>query len=112
MSDMRCDAAVVGGPLRLFRDDDAAGRSRRGAVTGVASTPEVPVRFLTVHTPGGFEQMHRDVCHAERQAGRAFAAAEIVPIAARHDWTLAGPPLLPTGELACGPVPRPTDRPA
>ena len=75
----------------------------RGTAHTFASGPGEPVRFLTVHTPGGFEQMHRDICRAEREAGRAFGPAEIMPIAARHDWSFAGPPLLPSGELA--PVP-------
>jgi hypothetical protein len=30
----------------------------------------------------------------------AVDQAEIMPIAARHDWSFAGPPLLPSGELA------------
>jgi mannose-6-phosphate isomerase-like protein (cupin superfamily) len=72
----------------------------RGTAHTFASSPDGPVRFLTVHTPGGFEQMHRDVCRAEREAGRPLGPAEIMPIAARHDWTFAGPPLLPSGELA------------
>jgi mannose-6-phosphate isomerase-like protein (cupin superfamily) len=72
----------------------------RGTAHTFASSPDGPVRFLTVHTPGGFEQMHRDVGRAEQEAGRPFGPAEIMPIAARHDWTFAGPPLLPSGELA------------
>jgi hypothetical protein len=80
----------------------------RGTAHTFASGPGEPVRFLTVLTPGGFEQMHRDVCRAERAAGRAFGPAEIMPIAARHDWSFAGPPLLPSGELA----PLPTGAPA
>jgi len=40
------------------------------------------------------------VYHAEQEAGRTFTPADIMPVAARHDWTLAGPPLLPTGQLA------------
>jgi mannose-6-phosphate isomerase-like protein (cupin superfamily) len=84
----------------------------RGTPHTFASTPDGPVRFLTVHTPGGFEQMHRDVRQAEQEAGRPFAAAEIVPIAARHDWILAGPPLLPSGELAPASVPTAGDRTA
>ena len=69
-------------------------------------------RFVTVHTPGGFEQMHRDICRAEREAGRAFGPAEIMPIAARHDWSFAGPPLLPSGELAGPPAGQPAGAPA
>ena len=76
----------------------------RGTAHTFASSPDGPVRFLTVHTPGGFEQMHRDVCRAEREAGRAFGPAEIMPIAARHDWTFAGPPLLPSGGAGPGPA--------
>jgi len=72
----------------------------RGTPHTFASTPADAVRFLTLHTPGGFEQMHRDVHAAERAAGRPLSPADIIPIAARHDWTLAGPPLLPSGELA------------
>jgi mannose-6-phosphate isomerase-like protein (cupin superfamily) len=78
----------------------------RGTAHTFASSPDGPVRFLTVHTPGGFEQLHRDVCRAEQEAGRPFGPAEIMPIAARHDWTFAGPPLLPSGELARARQPR------
>ena len=84
----------------------------RGTTHTFASGPGEPVRFLTVHTPGGFEQMHRDVYRAEREAGRAFGPEEIMPIAARHDWSLAGPPLLPSGELAPQPAGQPTGVPA
>lgn len=56
--------------------------------------------------------MHRDVCRAEREAGRAFGPAEIMPIAARHDWSFAGPPLLPSGELAPLPAGTPDAAPA
>jgi hypothetical protein len=56
--------------------------------------------------------MHRDVCRAEREAGRAFGPAEIMPIAARHDWSFAGPPLLPSGEFASVPGGAPTQVPA
>jgi mannose-6-phosphate isomerase-like protein (cupin superfamily) len=84
----------------------------RGTAHTFASTPEGPVRFLTVHTPGGFEQMHRDVHQAEQEAGRPFTAADIMPIAAGHDWILAGPPLLPTGQLAQPPAAVPARQPA
>jgi quercetin dioxygenase-like cupin family protein len=85
---------------------DAAFVPRATAHT-FASTPDTAVSFLTLHTPGGFEQMHRDICRAEQHAGRAFSAEDIMPIAARHDWTFAGPPLLPTGELAPAVAPSP-----
>ena len=91
----------VGGQLHRLAAGDAA-FVPRGTVHTFASPPEGPVRFTTVHTPGGFEQMHRDVCRAEREAGHALSAPDIMPIAARHDWVLAGPPLLPSGELSHG----------
>lgn len=56
-------------------------------------------RFITLHTPGGFEQMHREVHAAEAAAGHAFSPQEIIGIAQHHDWQLAGPPLLPSGQL-------------
>ena len=104
---------VQGGTLLLHADGSTyrlrAGDAAfvpRGTAHTFASGPGEPVRFLTVHTPGGFEQMHRDICRAEREAGRAFSPAEIMPIAARHDWVFAGPPLLPSGELAARPAGR------
>jgi mannose-6-phosphate isomerase-like protein (cupin superfamily) len=84
----------------------------RGTAHTFASTPDGPVQFLAVHTPGGFEQMHRDICRAEQAAGRPFTPADIMPIAARHDWTFAGPPLLPTGQLAKPPAEMPAGQPA
>ena len=71
----------------------------RGTVHTFASADE-PVEFLAVITPGGFEGMHREVRQGERANGRPFSPDEIVRIAARYDWQLAGPPLLPTGQLA------------
>ena len=80
---------VQGGTLLLYADGathrlgpGAAAFVPRGTAHTFASGPGEPVRFLTVHIPGGFERMHRDVCRAEREAGRAFGPAEIMPIAA------------------------------
>lgn len=72
----------------------------RGTPHTFAVQADRPARFLAIHTPGGFEQMHRDVHAAETEAGRAFAPEEIIAIAQGHDWQLAGPPLLPNGQLA------------
>ena len=109
---------VQGGTLLLHADGathrlgaGAAAFVPRGTAHTFASGPGEPVRFLAGHTPGGVEQMHRDVCRAEREAGRAFGPAEIMPIAARHDWSFAGPPLLPTGELAQLPAGAPAGAP-
>lgn len=75
----------------------------RGTPHTFATGPGESARFVAIHAPGGFEQMHRDVQAAERDAGRALTPPEIIAIAQRHDWALAGPPLLPTGQLAGGP---------
>lgn len=72
----------------------------RGAPHTFATPPGAAARFLALHTPGGFEQMHREVHAAEAAAGRALSPEEIIGIAQHHDWQLAGPPLLPSGELA------------
>ncbi|SFW81362.1 cupin domain-containing protein [Amycolatopsis australiensis] len=78
----------------------------RGTPHTFATASGRPVRFVTIHTPGGFERMHRDVRAAESEAGRPLAPPEMIAIARRHDWEPAGPPLLPTGELAPAPAPR------
>ena len=107
LSALTCEAPAgePGPPLHIHPGTDERFLVQGGTLLLHA---DEPVRFLTVHTPGGFEQMHRDVWRAEREAGRAFGPAEIIPIAARHDWSLAGPPLLPSGELAPQPAGQPT----
>jgi mannose-6-phosphate isomerase-like protein (cupin superfamily) len=98
---------VLDGALLLHADGQTHTVTAGGSLFVPRGTPHTfatPVgesaRFLAIHTPGGFEQMHRDVHAAETQAGRAYGPEDIIPIAQRHDWQLAGPPLLPTGELA------------
>jgi mannose-6-phosphate isomerase-like protein (cupin superfamily) len=128
LSVLMCEApeASAGPPLHVHPDSDetfvvldgtllvyADGRTHtlpaggtvfvpRGAPHTFATPAGDAARFLTIHTPGGFEQMHRDVHAAELEAGRALTPTEIIPIAQRHDWQLAGPPLLATGQLADG----------
>ena len=41
----------------------------------------------------GFEQFSIDVADAERQLGHELGPAELLPIASRQDWQIAGPPL-------------------
>jgi mannose-6-phosphate isomerase-like protein (cupin superfamily) len=74
----------------------------RGTPHTFATRPGDAARFVAIHTPGGFEQMHREVHAAETAARRAFTSEEIIAIAQHHDWQLAGPPLLPSGILAGG----------
>lgn len=40
---------------------------------------------------------------AERAAGGPVPTADLIRLAAGFDWELAGPPLLPSGELAPAP---------
>jgi mannose-6-phosphate isomerase-like protein (cupin superfamily) len=72
----------------------------RGTPHTFATATSGAARFVAIHTPGGFEEMHREVHAVERTAGRPCRPDEIVAIAQGHDWQLAGPPLLPTGQLA------------
>jgi quercetin dioxygenase-like cupin family protein len=74
----------------------------RGTPHTFATRPVDAARFIAVHTPGGFELMHREVHAAEAEAGRSLTPEEVIAIAQRHDWQFAGPPLLPSGELAGG----------
>jgi quercetin dioxygenase-like cupin family protein len=60
--------------------------------TFTTAGPE-PARFLIVHSPAGFEQFSIDVADAERQLGHELGPAELVPLASRQDWQIAGPPL-------------------
>ena len=96
--------------------DRAGGRVMRLLVDADATGQRLSV--LSCEAPAGEAgpPLHVHPGTAEREAGRAFGPAEIMPIAARHDWSFAGPPLLPSGELA--PVPggapgaaRPSRRP-
>jgi len=52
-----------------------------------------PARFLVIHDPAGFEQFFLDVATAERDRDTELSPAELRPIADRHDWEIAGPPL-------------------
>ena len=57
-------------------------------------------RFITVHTPGGFEGFHTAAAAAEKQKGEPLGVPELIGLASKFDWQLAGPPLLPTGQPA------------
>lgn len=98
---------VLEGSLLLHADGQTHTVPAGGSIFVPRGTPHTfatatggAARFLTIHTPGGFEQMHRDVHAAESEAGRPFTPQEITAIAQRYDWQIAGPPLLPTGQLA------------
>lgn len=65
----------------------------RGLAHTFATAGPEPARFLTVHSPAGFEQFAIDVADAERQLGHELGPAELIPLASRQDWQIAGPPL-------------------
>ena len=98
---------VQSGTLLVYLDGDVvelgAGdlvHIARGTRHSFATPPSSPARFLTLHTPGGFEQFHAAAADAEGAHGGPLSRAELMDIAAGFDWQLAGPPLLPTGVLA------------
>jgi mannose-6-phosphate isomerase-like protein (cupin superfamily) len=65
----------------------------RGLAHTFATAGQEPARFRTVHSPAGFEQFLIDVADAERQLGHELGPAELLPLASRQDWQIAGPPL-------------------
>jgi quercetin dioxygenase-like cupin family protein len=72
----------------------------RGTVHTFATSPTSEAHFLTIHTPGGFEQFHERAAAAERDHGAPLDVGALIALAQQYDWTLAGPPLLPSGDLA------------
>jgi hypothetical protein len=68
-------------------------------VAPFATPPDQAARFITVHTPGGFGGFHTAAAAGE-QEGEPLGVPELIGLAPRFDWQLAGPPLLPTGQLA------------
>jgi quercetin dioxygenase-like cupin family protein len=71
----------------------------RGTSHSFATPQSSGAHFLTLHTPGGFEEFHAEAADAERRRGAPLLPPELVRIAAGYDWQLAGPPMLPSGEL-------------
>jgi quercetin dioxygenase-like cupin family protein len=72
----------------------------RGTAHTFATPPDEGARFLAIHSPAGFEQFHVAAAQRERERGEPLVADELVALARAYDWDLAGPPLLPGGELA------------
>lgn len=91
---------VLSGQMRVLVGDTEHLMSAGGFVLipgGTAHTfvtaADEPARFLTIHSPGGFEGFFRDVAEAERDRDTELEPGEIVPIASRYDWEIVGPPL-------------------
>jgi mannose-6-phosphate isomerase-like protein (cupin superfamily) len=58
--------------------------------------------FLTLHTPGGYEDYHPAALELEANLGRPPTLDDLFVLACRYDWKLAGTQarrLLPTGTL-------------
>lgn len=72
----------------------------RGVAHTFATPAGAAAHFVTVHNPGGFERFHVAAATAERERGEPLDRDALVGIARGFDWSLAGPPLLPTGDLA------------
>jgi quercetin dioxygenase-like cupin family protein len=75
----------------------------RGAAHTFATPPGKGARFLAIHSPAGFEEFHAAAAESERQRGEPLAVDDLLALARGYDWALAGPPLLPSGELASRP---------
>jgi quercetin dioxygenase-like cupin family protein len=90
------------GDVTELRADDLV-HIPRGTRHTFATPPGSAARFLTLHTPGGFEQFHAAAADAERLRGAPLPPADLMDLAAGFDWQLAGPPLLPTGVLLTSP---------
>jgi hypothetical protein len=95
-------AAVTGEisvDARAGQDEDHVNRPVVGRA-GRGRQEDQAARFITVHTPGGFEGFHTAAAAAEEQKGEPLGVPELIGLASKFDWQLAGPPLLPTGQLA------------
>ena len=97
---------VLSGTLLLHLDErlvelhaGAVAHVTRGSRHTFATNPDEPAHFLTLHTPGGFEQFHADAAVAEYTRGAPLSSTDLAQLAEGYDWQLAGPPLLPTGKL-------------
>jgi hypothetical protein len=97
---------VIAGTLLVQVDGQVTELTAGGLVHVSRGTPHTfatplgeGAHFLTLHTPGGFERFHVAAAAAERAAGGPVPPPELIKLAAGFDWQLAGPPLLPTGEL-------------
>jgi quercetin dioxygenase-like cupin family protein len=67
-----------------------------------ATPPGSDAHFLTLHTPGGYEEYHPTALRLEEELGRPPTQADLLQLARRFDWELVGPEarrLLPTGTL-------------
>ena len=63
----------------------------RGVAHTFATAPGADVTFLAAHPTGGFEDFHREVARVEQESSTTLAPPQLMQIAVRYDWELAGP---------------------
>lgn len=90
------------GDLHVLGPDDVL-HVPRGAAHTFATPPGEGARFVSIHSPAGFEEFHAAAAESERDRGAPLALDSLIALARHYDWTLAGPPLQPSGELALQP---------
>jgi mannose-6-phosphate isomerase-like protein (cupin superfamily) len=91
----------VGGEVTEVPPDGVAYISR-GTEHTWATPPGTEAHFLTLHTPGGYEDYHPTALQLEADLGRPPTQADLLGLARRFDWELAGTSarrLTPTGVL-------------
>ncbi|MCT2588414.1 cupin domain-containing protein [Streptomyces sp. N2-109] len=88
---------VVSGTLLLYIDGEVTelGPSGLAHITrGSQHTWATPVgagaHFLTLHTPGGYENYHPTALQAERDKGAPLTQEDLFQLAKGFDWELAG----------------------
>jgi mannose-6-phosphate isomerase-like protein (cupin superfamily) len=78
----------------------------RGTEHTWATPPKTDAHFLTLHTPGGYEAYHPTALQLEEDLGRPPTQADLLELARRFDWELAGTEarrLTPSGILVEAP---------
>lgn len=91
----------IGGEVTELKAGGVAYISRETEHTW-ATPLDSAAHFLTLHTPGGYEQYHPAALGLEEDLGRPPTLEDLHVLANRYDWKLAGTQalrLLPTGTL-------------
>lgn len=91
----------IGGEVTTITAGGVAYISRQTEHTW-ATPLDSGAHFLTLHTPGGYEQYHPAALELEANLGRPPTLEDLHELAKRYDWKLAGTQalrMLQTGEL-------------
>jgi mannose-6-phosphate isomerase-like protein (cupin superfamily) len=88
---------VVSGALIMVVDGEVVELGPSGLAhisRGTTHTWATPVgtgaHFVTLHTPGGYEQYHPTALRAEQELARPLEQVDLFELAQRFDWALAG----------------------